>query len=479
MFWGETMKNKINNIIKFIYLIITLLISLNFIRVVNNLNILPNKYLILFISIIILLNILNIILTLIKRIWTKIISIIIGLLLISISIIGTIYINDTKDFLDSSFNNNIKEITTYNYIVLNNDKYNSLEDLSNKKIGYFVSEKDKEEIINNIDNYNLTKKEYLDLYELYKDLSSKKIDVILIDSAYLDILSEDNKNLYEDIKIINEFNIETILSNKEEIIAELKPINIYISGSDSRSKTIYNKSRSDVNMILTINPNSKDILITSIPRDYYVQVHNQIGLKDKLTHAGIYGLDISEKTIEDLFNIEIDYSIKINFNAVTEVVDLVGGVDIYSDITFNSYHKKGWVVKKGWNHMDGTKALAYSRERYAYASGDRHRIKNQQQVLEAVLKKVMTNKKLLLQYDELLSSLSNLYRTTIPKEVITLFVKEQLNDMATWNFDSYRVNGSNASLPTYTAPKSKRYVMIPYEEDIEKAHNKIVSVLNK
>ena len=479
MFWGETMKNKINNIIKFIYLIITLLISLNFIRVVNNLNILPNKYLILFISLIILLNILNIILTLIKRIWTKIISIIIGLLLISISIIGTIYINDTKDFLDSSFNNNIKEITTYNYIVLNNDKYNSLEDLSNKKIGYFVSEKDKEEIINNIDNYNLTKKEYLDLYELYKDLSSKKIDVILIDSAYLDILSEDNKNLYEDIKIINEFNIETILSNKEEIIAELKPINIYISGSDSRSKTIYNKSRSDVNMILTINPNSKDILITSIPRDYYVQVHNQIGLKDKLTHAGIYGLDISEKTIEDLFDIEIDYSIKINFNAVTEVVDLVGGVDIYSDITFNSYHKKGWVVKKGWNHMDGTKALAYSRERYAYASGDRHRIKNQQQVLEAVLKKVMTNKKLLLQYDELLSSLSNLYRTTIPKEVITLFVKEQLNDMATWNFDSYRVNGSNASLPTYTAPKSKRYVMIPYEEDIEKAHNKIVSVLNK
>jgi LCP family protein required for cell wall assembly len=232
-------------------------------------------------------------------------------------------------------------------------------------------------------------------------------------------------------------------------------------------------------MILTINPYSKDILITSIPRDYYVQVHNQTGLKDKLTHAGIYGLDISEKTIEDLFDIEIDYSVKINFNAVTEIVDLVGGIDVYSDITFNSYHKKGWVVKKGWNHMDGSKALAYSRERYAYASGDRHRIQNQSQVLEAVLKKIMTNKKLLLQYDELLTSLSNLYRTTIPKEVVTLYVKEQLKDMSTWNFNTIRVNGSNASLPTYTAPKSKRYVMIPYEEDIKNAHEEISKNISK
>ena len=472
------MKNKILNVLKYLYLIITIILSINLIRVIYSLNILPNKYLIIIISIITILNIINIILTLIKKIWPKIIAILIGIILIFISIIGTIYINETKEFLNNSFNNNTKEITTYNYIVLK-DRYNNMDELTNKKIGYFVSEKDKEEIINNIDSYKINKKEYLDLFELYKDLINKKIDVILLDSAYLDILSEDNKDIYENIKIINEFNIETIISSNVDKVKEIKPINIYISGSDSRSKTIYNKSRSDVNMILTINPYSKDILITCIPRDYYVKVHNQTGLKDKLTHAGIYGLDISEKTVEDLFDIEIDYSVKINFNAVTEIVDLVGGIDIYSDITFNSYHKKGWVVKKGWNHMDGAKALAYSRERYAYASGDRHRIQNQGQVLEAVLKKIMTNKKLLLQYDELLSSLSNLYRTTIPKEVVTLYVKEQLKNMATWNFNTIRVNGSNASLPTYTAPNSKRYVMIPYEENIIYVHDEINKVLSK
>ena len=259
---------------------------------------------------------------------------------------------------------------------------------------------------------------------------------------------------------------------------EVRPLNIYISGSDSRSNTIYNKSRSDVNIILTINPYTKTILQTAIPRDYYVEVSGTKGLKDKLTHAGIYGVEASKRTIENLLDIEIDYTVKVNFNAVTELVDLIGGIEVYSDTDFNSSHISGWHITKGWNKMDGAKALAYSRERYAYTSGDRHRIKNQQQVLEAIINGVINDKSLLLKYNDLLNTLSSLYRTDINKDLITNFIKDQLDTKASWNFESITIDGKGAMLPTFTAPKNKRYVMIPNEEDIISAHEKINEIYN-
>ncbi|MGN1337097.1 MAG: LCP family protein [Candidatus Coprovivens sp.] len=468
----------LNKIIKFLLLIISIITSTYLTYTLYKISIIPNKYLIPIIILVIIINIINIILMLLNKKLTKVISIILSIIITIITIIGSFYISRTDKFLGESFNNNIEEITTYS-IVIRANRYDNISKLNNKKLGYYINNNE-EDILKKLDELITTNKvKYEDIYELYDELISKELDAILIDTAYLDVLSETNEDLDSQITILYSFDITTKIEKQQEQVNELKPINIYISGSDSRSPTIYNKSRSDVNMILTINPYTKEILITSIPRDYYVQVHGQTGLKDKLTHSGIYGLDVSEKTVEDLFDIDIDYSVKINFNAVTEVVDLVGGIEVYSDTTFNSSHKPGWVVKEGMNYMDGEKALAYSRERYAYRGGDRHRIQNQQQVLEAVLKKIMTDKKILLQYDELLTSLSNLYRTDIPKEVITLYVKDQLENMSTWTFTSYKVDGSNASLPTHTAPKSKRYVMIPYEEDVNEAHNKITKLINK
>ena len=259
----------------------------------------------------------------------------------------------------------------------------------------------------------------------------------------------------------------------------VRPINVYISGSDSRSKNLSVNSKSDVNMIVSINPYTHEILLTSIPRDYYVQPYGKTGLKDKLTHVGIYGLTASTKTVEKLFGINIDYSVKVGMNAVVEVVDLVGGIEVYSDISFNSYHYPGWTVKQGMNKLDGKKALAYARERYAYATGDRHRIRNQQQVLEAVLKKAMTDKSLLLKYDKLLESLGNFYKTDIPGEVIKEFMQEQLNDMPTWKFTTQAVDGLGEYRTTYTTPNNQRYVMIPNEADIKKASSAIKSMNSK
>ncbi|MGN1372269.1 MAG: LCP family protein [Candidatus Coprovivens sp.] len=471
------MKNKFN-LIRIPLIIFNLIMSILLILDIHKLNILPTKYFLLVIGIIGLINIITIVLLLLKNKIIRIIGIIISILYIILSIIGLNYTTNTNSFLNKAFNNNIIETSTYNVIVLKDSSYNKIEELKNKKLGYLKEEKNPIELLNDIVTTEST--EYEDLYELYDLLVDKKIDSMLIDEAYIDVLEDDYSDIDDNIKILYTFNLETEIEKKDEESSNLvRPINIYISGSDSRSNNISNKSRSDVNMIATINPNTNKILLTSIPRDYYVQVHGQTGLKDKLTHSGIYGLEISAKTIEDLFDVKIDYSIKIGMNAVEEVVDLVGGIEIYSDKTFRSYHLPGWTVQEGMNDMDGKKALAYARERYAYASGDRHRIQNQQQVLEAVLKKVLSDKSILLKYDDLLESLSNLYRTDIPRDVITAFVKEQLETMDTWKFETQWVDGKGASLPTHTAPKYKRYVMIPYEEDVEKASLKMKSVLSE
>lgn len=470
------MKHKFN-IIRIPLIIINILTSIYLVISINKLNIIPTKYYIIGLIILIAINIIAIILLLLKNIIFKIIGILLSIILITLSVIGLKYVNNTNEFLDKSFNNNVIEISTYNLIVLKNSKYSDIKDIENKKLGYLNNSNEALNKLN--ENVKTENFEYEDIFDLYDDLINKKTEAIIIDESYLDVIKDERKDIDKKIKVIYSFNQEFVIENNNEESELVRPINIYISGSDSRSNNIQNKSRSDVNMIVSINPNTNKILLTSIPRDYYVQVHGQTGLKDKLTHSGIYGLDVSTATIEDLFDIKIDYSIKLGFNAVVEVVDLVNGIDIYSDKTFNSYHIKGWTVPEGMNHFNGKQALAYSRERYAYSSGDRHRIQNQQQVLEAVFKKIISNKKILLKYDELLTSLNNLYRTDIPKAVITAFVKEQLENGDTWTFESQWVNGKGASLNTHTSPKYKRYVMLPNEDEVEKASNKIKELINK
>ena len=463
------------NKLKKAFSLLLIVVSLLCIKTVVSLDILPGKYLFLLFVFMLILNILNIVLLGINKKWAYIVTIFISLIILLSSIIGIKYGKDTIDFLNKAFGNHNVEITTYDVITLKSNHYNDIDDIIGLDVGYLKS--DDNSYLNKITDVNYL--EYEDIYEIYSDLLNDKIKVIFIEDAYIDILKEEYSDIEDKIRVIDSFDIENEIVKVPKSTKNNNSFNIYISGSDSRSTKIYNKTRSDVNMIVSVNMDTHKVLITSIPRDYYVLVHGKTGLKDKLTHSGIYGLDISTKTLEDLFDIEIDYSIKVGFNAVVELVDLVGGVDIYSDTTFNSFHMPGWVVYKGMNHMDGKKALAYSRERYAYASGDRHRIRNQQQVLEAVLTKVLSDKKMLLKYDDLLDEFSNLYITNMPSDVITNLVKKQLDTMPKWSFESNWVDGKGAMLPTYTAPNSKRYVMIPNEEDLKTASKRINDLINE
>ena len=468
-------------IIKCLLSLISAGLSLYFVITMKNLNILPNIYLYILIGIIILLNIITIIFIFSKKKWMKISGIIIFVILISFLSIGIYYSHNTLIFFNNSFNNHTVETTTYKVLV-HNKSYNRITDLKNKSMGYFGDDIQVADCLKHI-TVKTNQKNYNNLINLYEDLINDKLDSIVLDNGYISILEEMFPDLITDTKVIYTFKLNKNIKKNYSITKELKPVNIYISGSDSRDEVISDKSRTDVNMILTINPDNKTILITSIPRDYYVSLYNTTGLKDKLTHSGIYGINTSVKTIENLLDIKIDYYVKVNFKSVISLVDLVGGIDIYSDASFKTNCGDGGAVvtyvKEGVNHFNGAQALSYARERYAYEDGDRHRIKNTQQVFKATFDKIMEDKSLLFKYEELLNSFGKLYLTNIPSNYVKLSVKKQISDMSSWNFTLTQLDGSGAKMETYSIPNYKTYVMIPYEDDIKKANENINKILNE
>ena len=235
-----------------------------------------------------------------------------------------------------------------------------------------------------------------------------------------------------------------------------------------------------MNQLVVVNPKTNHILLVNTPRDYYVRLAGTIGLKDKLTHAGIYGINKSIDTLEDLYDININHYLRVNFNTLVKVVDVIGGIDVYSDKTFNSFHIKGWTVSKGLNHFNGKEALAYSRERYAYIDGDHHRGRNQQDVITAIINKITTSKVLISKYNSILNVLDGSFQTDISTSGITSFIKYQLDKMPSWKVESIAVSGYNSYNYTYSMGYNyKLYVMEPDYDSIETAKEKIKEVLNE
>ena len=477
-------KKKLNKklIIKLIISIIMLILSLICFKYINDLDILPNKYLYLVLSMILVLNLLATAFLFIKGIICKIFSILLYLILGFISILGIKYASNTLKFLDKGFNNNI-EYNVYNIIVPIDSTYTNIKELNNTTMGYFFIDIDNDEYLDKVKEKVKVDLKQLGLGELYEGLLDNEINSIIINEGYIDLLESEYPDFSEKTKTLDTIKIEKKEEQEIEKITELKPINIYLSGSDSRSGIASDNSLSDVNMILTLNTNTNTILLTNIPRDYYVRLHGTTGYKDKLTHAGLYGINMSMNTIEDFMEIELDYYVKVGFSSVIKLVDLVGGIDVYSEIAFTTHCKDGGAervyVKKGMNHFNGAQALSYARERYAYSNGDIHRGQNQQQVIEAVLNKITKDKSLLLKYDSLLNSFSELYKTNIPKELITLLIKQQLENMKSWEIEKQTLIGYDGMNQTYSWPGQQLYVMIPDENSVNNAITKINEVLTK
>lgn len=404
----------------------------------------------------------------------KRISFITSIVLIFLYSILTFYFMKTTGFI-KSLDLGYK---TYNYLVVvkDNDSYDKLSDIKGLSVGYYndgTIEVDKalNKVLNKIELDSIG---YEDTYTLARCLLNDEVDAILIEKSYLDILDE-SINFKDDIKDIYDFNI---ISNTSDIVKDIdvvkEPFNIYVSGIDTYG-SISSVSRSDVNMIISVNPDTRQILLTSIPRDYYVKLYGKSGYRDKLTHASLYGIDTSIRTIEDLFDIEINFYVKVNFSSVIDIVDAIGGIKVYSDYAFVSVDN--YKYTKGYNKVNGEKTLSFVRERKAFIDGDRQRINNQQSVFRAIFDKCMS-KDIITRYTRVLDSLKGSFITNMPMSRMTSLVKLQLAKNYSWNIMTNSLEGIDSSDYTYSTPKYKSYVMIPDEEAVDMASNLIKRVLN-
>lgn len=263
------------------------------------------------------------------------------------------------------------------------------------------------------------------------------------------------------------------LVNQEMLAPPEGSFIVYISGIDTWG-SVGKKSRSDVNILAVVNTVNKKILLVSTPRDYYVPLSISNGVKDKLTHAGIYGINTSVETLELLYGVDISYYVRVNFTGFVGMIDALGGVDVYSDSAFTV--GDAFSYTQGVNHMSGIEALAFARERYTFAGGDRARGTHQMEVIKAVLQKCISSS-ILYNYSDVMNSMSGCFSTNMPQDKIASLVRMQLNDMAQWEILSMSVDGTGASKTTYTVPGKKAYVMVPDESTVQAAKDSIAAVL--
>ncbi len=341
-------------------------------------------------------------------------------------------------------------------------------------------------------------KEYDSEGDLLDALYNEEVQAVLIDSNQLDILSEteEYKDMIEGMRLIREYDVsgsdlafipskEGESESEESLIADnnaveegitTTPFIVYISGSDTRNKQ-FKTSRSDVNILMVVNPKSKQILLLNTPRDYYIpNPKSATGEKDKLTHLGLYGVGCSMKGLGDLYGCTVNYSAQINFTGLETLVDQIGGITIDNPQAFTA--KNGIKFKKGTITLNGQQALAYTRERYAFTTGDNMRGQNQMRVLTAMINKITSSKsKILKNYNGIMNALSGMFRTSMPSSDIEKLVKMQLGDMAEWKIKSYAVTGRNGSEKTYSSPNNKSYVMLPDDKSVAEAVSKMKKVM--
>lgn len=317
--------------------------------------------------------------------------------------------------------------------------------------------------------------EYDGLTQLADGMSSQEVQAVLLNDAYLDLFEdfEGYETFPSGLRAITTESVETQLPDAQnpsvpsQNLSENPVMNIYISGSDTRASTLPAKSRSDVNILASINTNTRQVLLISTPRDYYVPLSISNGVPDKLTHAGIYGVQVSMDTLSMLYDVPVDYYFRVNFNGFVDIIDALGGIDVYSDYTFDSKNVKGYHFNEGWNTVNGEQALAFCRERYAFSSGDRQRGKNQMAVIQGVLNKA-ASPAILTSYTSVLDSAAGCMETNVPYDTIAELVRSQLSDGRGWNVVSYSVDGSGDKQVPYSMSSSV-YVMIPDQATVEQA----------
>ena len=441
-----------------ILVLLQLILSVIFMGLIFKLDVLPERYFIAVSIILLLLALICFLLQFRRRAhWVgKTISIIISIVMI----FGSIYVGKTLHTL-----NNVTAVKNYQtdkivIAVLADDPAESLGDAKDYKFG-ITATLDRSKIdlaitqMNNNLGSEINVAEFNSYSEQVQALYSGKIGAMIYNQALDELIEENNPGFIEKVKIIDNFSVETevYMEDIPDLPITKQPFIVFLSGMDVYGD-MDETSRSDVNMIACVNPTAKQVLLISIPRDAYVEIPGiTYGEKDKLTHAGMYGIQYSIASVENIFDIDISYYVRINFTSLITMVDALGGIDVNSECAFSTYYKQYneetdtwsyYEYAKGINHLDGIHALAFARERMNLVGGDYQRGRNQQAVIEALLEKIKSPA-FLTGYTGLLSSLEGKMDTNLTSQQIASLVKMQLNDGADWNIVSASVYGISSS----------------------------------
>lgn len=452
-------------------------------------------------------------------------AIILEIIAIVIASFGCYFLYHTLSMVDKITNVETSSETICAY-VLAESEYETLQDALDATFGKVLdqSEQAVDQMLDGVSQKagkELIINEYQDMFLAADALKDGEIQVLVMNEAYAGILSEIEgyEWFYTDVRVLevsveevevvvdeptdneetdnDETDEETDETKKEEVKMELMAppeqvdwgslVNqgvatapegtfvVYISGADTWGAAS-TKSRSDVNILAVVNTNTKQILLVSTPRDFYVPMAASNGVKDKLTHAGIYGIDNSMSTLEMLYGVDISYYVKVNFTGFVGIIDALGGIDVYSDSAFRVDENFSYV--EGINHLYGVEALAFARERHNVAGGDVARGIHQMEVIKGVINKCVSPD-IIYNYANIMNQVSGCFITDMPDDKIASLIRMQLGDMASWSVSSITVIGSGDYKTTYSVPNKELYVMIPDENSVADAKNQIAAVLGQ
>ena len=314
--------------------------------------------------------------------------------------------------------------------------------------------------------------------EAYDNLKSGKSKAMVLSGSYASLLESVDSNYSSNLKTIYTYKIKTKNNNSAKQV-DSKVFNIYISGIDTYG-SISTVSRSDVNIIMTVNMNTHKILLTTTPRDAYVKIPDGgADQYDKLTHAGIYGVETSEKTLENLYGIKIDYYARINFTSFLKLIDQLGGVTVHNDQAFTSLHGK-FDFPVGDIQMNSEQALGFVRERYSLDGGDNDRGKNQEKVISAIVNKLASLKSVS-NFTSIVNNLQDSVQTNMSLDTINALANTQLDSGSKFTVTSQAVTGtgSTGQLTSYAMPNSSLYMMKLDDSSVESASQAIKNLMEE
>lgn len=405
-------------------------------------------------------------------------NIVFSIILIIISISEIIFIS----FANSSIKT-INEIskkdnslmTEMSYIVMKDSPYKSLEDI--KEASLSIAETEEYETIDEVlrkykkeFDTDIATNKYIDYLSLGKSLLRGKEEVMLLNEGFRSLIEESEENFSQDTRKIGSVLVENKKKESEddkEVVAQNESFNVYISGIDTYG-SLSNVSRSDVNLVISVNPVKGKVLITTIPRDSYVDIPGK-GM-DKLTHAGLFGVDSSIQTIENLLNINIDYYGKVNFTTLTELIDVLGGIDVENPRAFSA---EGYNFVQGTNHLDGRASLVFARDRYHQAEGDFDRGRNHTRIIAAIINK-MLRPEMLLNFNNISQVALKSVNTDMPYKKMIELVNKQIDSGKKWEIQSQSLEGTGTmDLKSALMPEAQLYMMVPSEGSVKEVEGKI------